>query len=212
MPETPSPDDQFDKVFVADPAAADLFDDEPVGPKWPKVVGILAIVVGSFFFLCGGVGAVFLFVQPQMMQSFASNFEGGVPPVMTTTNPAQVTSAIIGVVWSALLILSGILCVMRNPTARKLFLLYGTVGIVLGLWGLSMQMNQQAAVQDWIAAHPDSDFAQQASGPGSQIGRIFGLVIGVGLGLGWPAFCVFFFGFVKTKPEQFTGGAEIDTI
>jgi len=212
MPETPTPDDQFDKVFVSDPAEADLFDDEPIGPKWPKVIGILSIVVGSFFFLCGGVGAVFIFIQPQLMQSVASNLQGGMPPVLMTTDPVRATAAISGVVWAALLIVSGILCVMRNPTARKLFLVYGTVGIMLGLWGLSMQLGQQAEVRDWIAAHPDSEYAQNSNTPGAQIVQIIGLVIGIGLGLGWPAFCVFFFGFVKTKPEQFTGGADLDTI
>lgn len=33
-----------------------------------------------------------------------------------------------------------------------------------------------------------------------------GLAIGLFIGLAWPVFCLIWFGFVKTKPEQMTGG------
>ena len=202
-------DPQADQVFVADPSTADIFDDEPILPKWPKVFGIFAICFGSFFFLCGGVGTVFLFLQPQMMASFESNFEGGVPPVLLTANPMQVAVAFAGVALSAMLIFAGIMCILRKPLTRKLFLIYAVAAIGLGIWSLSLQLDQQAAINQWNKENPNADFANQ---PGGQIGQIIGLVIGIALGLGWPAFCLFWFGFVKTKPDQFTGGANIEVL
>ncbi len=205
-------DPNSDQVFIADPSTADIFDDEPTLPKWPKVVGIISICFASLGLICGGVGTAWMFIQPGFMKSAEANMPGGFPPELTQSNPTLIAATIIGTAWAAFLLVCGIMCVLRKPKVRPLFLLYAVIAILLTIWSASIQLELQAGVKQWVADHPDAQFSDMSRNGAQGIGQFIGLIVGLAISFSWPAFCLFWFGFVKTKPDDFTGGANIEVL
>jgi len=205
-------DDSRNDVFVADPADADPFFDEPELPGWPKVVGTISTVFAALGLVCGGLGAVGVFLQPTMMGSAAGQMEGGMPPQMTQVNHTLLVATIIGLAWAVFLLVGSIMCLLRKPVARPLLLAYAVGAIIITLWSVSVQMGIQDGIEQWVQDNPDADFSQNYSSSGQATGQLVGLVVGLTISLSWPAFCLFWFGFIKTKPEDFTGGADLDAI
>jgi len=194
-------------VFVADPADADPFDDEPNLPGWPKPVGIISIILGGLFTLCGAAVPA----QGWLNSQFLGGLEGGAPDVMTNPPTMTYVAGAFGVIVSITLLVGGITCILRKPVARKLLLTYGALGVVSFIWGVMIQLDTQDAIQEWMKQNPDAQFTQMQQQQGNA-GAAVGLGCAAILGLPWPAFCLFWFGFVKTKPEDFTGGADLETI
>lgn len=198
-----------DDVFFEPPT--DAFDDFdlPEPPKWPKIVGLTSIILGGIGVTCTGLSAgVQLFIT-RMMSSSQSGFKGGLPPALTNPTMIQYVAGGVGLLWTILLIVGGALTLARKPTARTVMLVWAVGAIVIFVWGVSMQLQAQQEIADWVAKNPDADFAKQvnAGGSGGAIGQIVALGIGAIFGLLWPMFSLVFFGVVKTKSEQFTGGA-----
>lgn len=198
-------------VFVADPADMEYYD-EPELPKWPKVVGIISIVFASLGLVCGGVGTAWMFIQPGFMQSAAAQMKGGVPPQMLQHNTMLLAATFVGLAWALFLLLNGIMCVLRKPTVRPLMLVYGLGAIAITIWSMSVQMGIQSELDEWAKQNPDAEFAQQLNSGATAAGQLVGMVVGLTFSFAWPAFLLFWFGFVKTKPEQFTGGADVEVI
>jgi len=198
-------------VFVADPADVDYFD-EPELPKWPKVIGIISICFASLGIVCGGIGTAWMFMQPGIMQSAAGQMEGGMPPQMTQMNTALLAPTIFGFAIAVFLLVIGIMCILRKPLVRPLMFVYAVLAVAVTLWSTSVQMGMQDEVAEWVQQNPDSEFAKQFNSGAQAVSQLIGLTIGLTISLAWPAFCLFWFGFVKTKPEQFTGGVDIDRI
>ncbi len=197
-----------DEVFVAPPTSPsdDDFDfTEP--PGWPKVVGIFSILFASLGLVCGGVGLVWMFVGPGMMQSAAGNMEGGMPPSLTTRNTTLLAITMISTIWAVLLLVSGILTIQRKPVARLSHLVWAAGAIVLTVVSIKMQLDMQAEMAQWMKDNPSAEFTMNAK-QGGGAGNLIGLVLGIVLGLSWPTFCFIWFGLIKTKPEQMTGGIE----
>jgi len=192
-------------VFVADPA--DLFDDEPQLPGWVKPVGIISIVLGTLGVLCGA----FIPAQGWLNSQFLGGLEGGAPDVLM--NPPAITYVVgvIGLIGSILLLTGGILCLLRKHVARHLLLAYAVIGIISTLWAMKLQLDAQEAIQVWMEQNPDAQFTQMQQQSGAT-GALIGLGCTAVIGLPWPAFCLFWFGFIKTRPEHFTGGADLDAI
>ncbi len=195
-------------VFVADPADAEYFD-EPTLPKWPVVVGTISIVLGALFTLCGAAAPA----QGALNSHFLGGLEGGAPDVLMDPPVVNYVAAGFGLLGSLSLLTGGIMCVLRKPFARKLHLVYGVIGLIGFIWGVTIQLDNQKQVDEWVQQNPDSQFAEMQRMQG---GSTTGLAIGLGcmaiLGLPWPAFSLFWFGFVKTKPEHFTGGVDVEVI
>jgi len=195
-------------VFVADPADAEYFD-EPMLPKWPIVVGTISIVLGALLTLC----AAALPAQGALNSSLMGGMEGGAPDVLLDPPSIIYVIAAFSLISSLTLLTAGIMCVLRKPVARKLHIAYGILGLIGYVWGVMIQLDNQKAVDEWVQQNPDSQFAEmQRMQGGSTMGLAIGLGCGAILGLPWPGFSLFWFGFVKTKPEDFTGGANLDII
>ncbi len=65
---------------------------------------------------------------------------------------------------------------------------------------LSLEVMRQRELADWMAAHPESKWAQQNRG-GSSAGAMVGLGCAVVFGLGYPIFCLAWFAPKKHSPE-----------
>lgn len=193
-PDVPptEPGDLEDALFV-----------EP--PRWPKVVGITSIVWASLWLTCSGVGVLAMIVFMPMMQSAAQQQSPGasLPPTMQM-DPMKWASMAFSLILLVVLLIAGIMLVNRRPAARALHLLYGVLGLVGAAWGMFMQWQAHTQMAQWRQANPTSPFAQQSSA----VGEIIGLIIGLVAGLGWPVFCLIWFGLVKRTHESMTGGID----
>lgn len=176
-------------------------------PRWPKVIGIISIVWGSLGLVCGGLGLIAL--------PFSSKFVGmalkdGEPvPYGMVPSGSDYAIATIGLGMTLLLLFAGIACVSYRPITRMMHIAYAMLGIPLVVWQYLNQLHKQELNAQWAKEFPDSamapGFAQSASGSATP-SQLIGLVLLIVLGFGIPLFYLIWFGLVKTKPEQITGG------
>jgi hypothetical protein len=165
-------------------------------PAWPKVVGIISIVLSSLGLFCGGCGLVFMAFMGQFLK-MAEQTLGPVPPPMLPS-PALIGIGALGWLWGFLLLAAGIATVRRRPLGRTLHLVSAGGSILIAIVSTILNLQYQAAIQQWVAANPTSKWAQQQSPIGQYAGMCFGLAIG----LGYPIFLLVWFGFVKRRPED----------
>lgn len=183
---------------------ADLLD----RPRWPKVIGIISIVWGALGLVCGGLGMLVLPFSPKLMGLALENGEptpyGNVPTVTDYSIGA------IGLGLAVLLLLAGIACVSYRPVTRAMHLIYGLISIPLVAWSYLNQQHKLGLNLQWAKEYPDNSLAQGFAGQGSgaAIGQTIGLVLLIVLGFGVPLFYLIWFGLIKTKPDQITGGDE----
>lgn len=181
-------------------------DVEPELPKWPKVVGIISIVFAGVGLTCSGCGVVGMTLSPQLA-GMAGAQAGPLPPSMQF-GAMQYVQVGVGVVLTLVLLAAGIATLRRRYTGRPLHLVYGVLTIPQLIWSIMTQLDVATKMNQWVAANPDSPFAQGHSPAGVWIGIGMTLLIG----LPWPLFCLAWFGFVKTKPDDFTGGHLVDRV
>jgi hypothetical protein len=175
----------------------------PEPPAWPKVVGIISIVLGSIFLCCAGCGAIAPVVIFPWVQSTMKAQGQALPPTMQF-GAMQWVSIAMGGALSLFLLIAGIMLVNRRPAARMLHLAYGVIAVLQGIWGIVMQFQANQAMKVWVQQNPSSPFAQN----NSPVGFIIGLAIGILIGFSWPVFCLVWFGLVKKTHEDMTGGID----
>jgi hypothetical protein len=168
-------------------------------PQWPKVVGTISIVWASLGLACGSCGMGALFFMPRLMKG-AEDKLGPMPPALMPA-PAQLGLGAVGLLWAFVLLSAGIVTVSRRPAGRPLHLLHGSVALVLGAAGILLQLKQMGELSAWVAANPGSKWAEQMKNPGSQAGRVIGLVFGAVLSFVWPIFCLAWFAPSKRSAE-----------
>lgn len=178
-------------------------------PRWPKVVGIISIVWGSLGLVCGGLGLV---ATPFMPKILAASLEDGQPVpygLVPTATDYAIGGLSLGL--AVLLLFAGIACVSYRPVTRAMHLLYAGVSIPAVVWGYMNQMHKAELNAQWAREFPDSPMASgfdQSSAGAGMMGQVFGLALLIVLGMGFPLFYLIWFGLIKTKPEQVTGGDE----
>ncbi len=174
-------------------------------PKWPKVIGIISIVLGSLGLTCGGLGLVMAPLSASMLKPV---LEGDPVPYGMQLGAVDYVIGGIGLLLSILLLVAGIAGATRRPSTRSLHLAYALCAIPMNIWGMMNQMGKQALNEQWAQDYPNNPMAQgmdPSSNPGTQIGQMVGLVVFLLLGIGIPALYLIWFGLIKTKPEQVTG-------
>ncbi len=177
-------------------------------PRWPKVIGIISIIWGSLGMVCGGLGLVILPFSPKLSGLALQNGEptpyGNIPTI------TDYSIAAIGLCLAVLLLFAGIACVSHRPVTRRMHLAYGLLSIPVVVWSYLNQQGKLALNLQWAKEYPDNPLAQGFNGqaPGAAIGQTVGLVVLIVLGFGIPLFYLVWFGLVKTRPEQVTGGDE----
>lgn len=154
---------------------------------------------------CTGIMAVMAPLGPKMIEPM---LDGAPMPEGLTVGPIDWVMIVVGLVLTLSLLFGGIFCVMRNPTARLLILIWAIPSIPFSLFNYMHQMDKQASVREWAKQYPDTEYARVLAAQGAQaqqIGEIIGLVMTIALGVVIPAFFIIWFGLIKTKPEQMTG-------
>jgi len=177
-------------------------------PKWPKVIGIISIVLGALGLTCGGIG---LALAPMSAKLMETTLEGDPLPYGMQVTGIDFLIGGIGLILSGVLLFAGITGVTRRPVTRPLHLTYAICAIPMNIWGILNQMAKQEQNVQWAKDFPNNPMAQSmdpTNNPGAQIGQMIGLGLFLILGLGIPMLYLIWFGLVKTKPEQITGGDE----
>lgn len=177
-------------------------------PKWPKVIGIISIVLAGLGLTCGGIGIVWQgFIAPGFMEQA---LEGDPFPDALRLQATDYAIGGLGLLLGFLLLFAGIACVTYRPSTRMMHLAYACCTIPINIWSYLNQMAKQESIQQWAQDYPNNPIAQSMdpSNPGAAIGEIVGLVLFLLLGIGIPLLYLVWFGLVKTKPEQITGGDE----
>jgi len=186
---------------LAKPAAYNQADEaewvEP--PSWPTAVGVVSIILGSLFTLCG-----FLMpLMPMFMKSFVPAGEE-LPPSLQFS-ALQWGLGIAGWLFSIVLLIGGIACVRRSYVARWLHLAYALFGFIATPLNIMIQVGIHEKMKVWVAEHPKSPFAQGQGGAAGTWGVIIGIVMTLLISLAWPSFCAIWFGALKRRPVDFTG-------
>ncbi len=181
-------------------------------PGWPKVVGIISIVFSGLSLTCMGCGVVSMVAFLPMARNARPEGEP-LPPSMDPSavmQTLQFTQMGIGLLLTVLLLMAGIMTLSRKNAGRMLHLLYGGLSLPVAMFGVWIQLKAIAEMEQWLLDNPDSTLA---SSPGSGTGgMMIGLGIGLVIGLAYPLFCLIWFGAIKTKHEQMTGGIDDDVI
>lgn len=173
-------------------------------PLWPKVLGIVSIVLGAFGLVCGGLG---LLMAPVMGGIVGGQLNGAPLPDAWKVGPIDIAIGVVGLVLSIVLLFAGILLVGRSPKARMLHLLYAVPAIPVNIAGYINQMSKQDSLKQWAVDYPDNPIAQEINkqGASQMFGEICGLSIFMALGLLFPLFIFVWFAAIKVRPEQITG-------
>lgn len=164
----------------------------PPLPTWPKVVGIISIVWGSLGLVCGGCGLLSPIFVGMVMKGSGQEL----PPAMLA-QPPQMVLMVLGLLLAVFLIIAGVTIINRKPSGFAMHLGYSLIAIPLTLLSVYFSWKQQGDLAQWAAANPDNPMAKGMSSPGQQIGQVFGLAFGAVMGLGYPIFCLIWFGLVK---------------
>lgn len=176
-------------------------------PKWPVVIGIISLVWGGFWLLCGGLGLAFLPLSAGFMEQA---LEGDPLPYGMVATSTDYIIGVAGLIGSLILLFAGIMAISRRPLTRPLHLLYGIMAIPLSLWSYMNQMSKAELNAEWAKEFPNNPMAPNfdPSSAGAAAGQVIGLVLTIALGVLIPLFYLIWFGLIKTKPEQITGGDE----
>jgi len=174
-------------------------------PAWPKWIGGLAIAWGALLLTCTGLMTAYIIFLPKLMEQA---LEGDPMPQAMQPGALDWVLLAVGALLVFVLLFGGIFCVMRNPISRVVILFWGVVTIPLTLVNFVRQQDVQESLQEWAQQYPNNQLAQQLTmggQTGQQINQIVGLAVTVIIGVLIPAFFIIWFGFIKTKPWQFTG-------
>ena len=191
-----------DDIFLAPPTDRDEDIELADPPKWPKVVGIISIILGTLGVICTGGGTAMAGLSAKMIQS--SGMQGPFPPAITNPPMIVYISGALSVLLSIYLIVTGVITANRKPIGRIMHVIYAILAIIIITVALKYTFDQQAVMAQWVKDHPDAPFAKTQSGAGGSIGLVIGIFMSF-LRYIWPTFCLIWFGLIKTKAKHMTG-------
>ena len=169
-------------------------------PGWPKVVGIISIAWGSLGLTCGAFGAIMAAViMPMGAKAIMETTGASTPPPSMDPNPLMWALMISGLAVAALLLIAGIMTMSRSAAGRAMHIAYAFISIVQAAIGAFYQYSTFQDTVTW--ANDNVDDPAIAGSLTNPIGMYIALAFGVILGLGYPLFCIFWFGALGKKPE-----------
>ena len=171
-------------------------------PGWPKAIGILSIVFGVLSIIFGVGGVALIPVWGGMLKSQLNG--AALPPTMSLS-PFLIGITVFGAFVNLLLVVAGFALIARKPSGRTMHLAYALLGVLSAFAAIFYQIQSQDALRAWAADYPDNAFVQQMAASSQGTGWIIGLVVGLGLSLAWPVFCIIWFGMVKRDPDSMLG-------
>ncbi len=172
-------------------------------PGWPKIVGIVSIVFSSLGYLCGICGVGFMLMMPMILKG-AEEQMGPMPDIMRP-GAIQIGMAALGFIPTTILMVAGIQTLRRSKTGAMAHLAYAAVGLLLGLASCAYAIYHQLEVQAWADQNSGDKWAAQAGSPSAW----FGIVVAILFSLGYPMFCLIWFGLVKRNADMGTNEVSI---
>jgi hypothetical protein len=174
-------------------------------PAWPKVVGIISIVLAALGIPCSGcvsigsLGGGALYEWGRQKQIAAKMPDPGEMPSVFQPGVLDVLSAGIWFLGVIVLLVAGIMTVRRKVSGRAAHLAYAAVSIVGTLMYTVSAIMKSQAVADWISHNPGHPFLKQ---PGAAFaGNPIGTIVVSLLCLAYPIFIVIWFGAMGKRPE-----------
>lgn len=186
-----------DASTAAPPTAREGYVAPPTRHKWPTVLGIIAIIFGSFGVLAGVWGMVAPLLMASMFEAsgMSSAEVQAQLDVMRSLQGWSIGFSVLSTVLAVVLLVAGVQLVRRRPQGATLCYLWApskmvlvVAGVVLGYMAYQSQVDAMASQQN-AAATPPEAFA------------IFNVVIGLAWGWALPVFMLIWFnlGFVKQE-------------
>ncbi len=194
-----------------------VFHDELTDPpKWPVTIGVLGCIWGGLTLLYNGCCQVAGTVIGKVAMGAIP--PGSMPPEaqdqmnaqMALVGPIDILFMVVLTGVSALLLVSAIMLLRRKPIGVKLHLAYGIVATVILIAHVAWQISRaddyaQVMKQNPAAANgPMAAFANM----GATMMIVSSVVIGL-LRLGYPLFCLIWFGVVKKNADLGTNEVSI---
>ncbi|MCX5685507.1 MAG: hypothetical protein NT049_17765 [Planctomycetota bacterium] len=144
----------------------------PAAPrsKWPKVIGIISIVLASLAIICTPASLAMQKLDPNQRHVF-EQLPGWFNIYMTV-------SGVLGVLVGVLFLAAGITLVLRKPAARPLHLVYACLAIIMCLVGIFVS----------VAA-----FSGAPVEGSMKAGMVAGFACSLPLGLAYPVFLLIWF-------------------
>jgi hypothetical protein len=202
---TPQPAPEPRSGMVATPPAPprSVLTEEP--SKWPKVIGIVSIILGSLELLLGVVGTTFMFFTPKLVEMGTQNDPSAAAWAeeidwSITMGTDVFLSAVVGVIWSIVLLTSGVMLVRRSRNARFTNLLWAAIRLFLSAAGIYMTLRN---LPRWVE-HLETLSAQGnelATMMLDQANATVSIAIIVILGVPYPLFILVWFLRPKIKRE-----------
>jgi hypothetical protein len=186
------------QINSPEPMPLDDFDPDP--PRWPKVIGWIHVSLGAFGISCLACGVVGIAAGPTMVEGVPGVDMNNLPPNMHPS-ALQIAQMALGGLLAVVQIITGVMTLNRHASARLLNLVWSPLTILVGVLGIFVQISVMKATEAWMAANADSPLAQGGGGSGGGIQYAL-MACGVLLGIGWPVFCILWFGLIKKRPEQ----------
>lgn len=183
---------QYSSSNPFDPNSVE-FQERP--PGWPKVIGIVSIVLASLGLFCGVCavgGMAMLPMAGQQNPEFAN-----LPPSVQIT-PGLLLHIGLGIIGSILLVVAGIQTIRRNALGRTLHILSAIFGIAILCFGIYRSWIMIPQMEQFIQDYPNSMFSK--SNPKTDF--VTQVVTSVLLGGAYHFFLLFWFLVVKRTPES----------
>jgi hypothetical protein len=149
----------------------------PIPSVWPKVIGIISIVLASLGLICTPISwltTTFVTHAHEVMKVF--------PEWWSTYTTV---SSVVGIFMALILLGAGITTLMRRGIGRSLHLVYGAAGILIAIG------NVVVIAMTLLGA--------EMEGP-MRVAFIGGIVVGVPLGMIYPVFLIIWF--LRSKIRQ----------
>jgi hypothetical protein len=181
-------------------------------PAWPKVVGIISIVLASLGIPCsacisvGALGGSAMYEWGRQQQIKAGHPDPGSMPAPFQPTVVDIGSAALWLLGVVVLLVAGIMTVRRKSSGRPAHVVYGVISILGTLVYLSSSMMKAQAIANWIAQNPGHPFLKQP-GIGMSSSPI-GAVLMSALCLIYPIFILIWFGPMGKRPEAGAGDQE----
>jgi hypothetical protein len=156
----------------------------PEEQRWPKVIGIISCVIGG-----GGLVSTPLLVAFNELNPDSQRFLELLPEWFEAYSDWSVG---LGMLFSVVLAVAGIMALRKRAAARGLHLLYAWTGIVGVIAGVVATVSAFGGVDDTYLTS-----AEQAGLIGGMVAGVFGALFGAA----YPIFVLVWFGRQKTRND-----------
>jgi hypothetical protein len=189
-------------------------------PSWPKVIGIISIVLGGLGLLCQPCGLFVVVGMEAFMQQMAQfqaqagpNAAGpGQATIPTTPMPGalkygllSILSAAGGILGVSLLLVAGINTLRRASSGRMFHLVYAGVSSLFTILSFIGAYQYYMASDAFFKGNPSDEWTKFFAGQGGAgLALVQAGVVSV-IALIYPVFIAVWFGVVKTRHEQMLG-------